>query len=131
MREYETIGDVELTNEHIRYMSKAGASDLFIDLLTFPKGAADVPRHSIEQEVKKYVYWGLPKDPDDLVTRGGGFFQKMWDGELFEAWCHADINNKLMLLACFGEGEIIENGVRAGKPLDFSRRMVTERAEAL
>lgn len=128
MTEYETVSDVELTNEHIRYMSKAGASDLFIDLLTFPKEEADVPRHSARQEVKKYVYWGLDDDPADFTHIGGHFFGAMWDGDLFHAWTRADLNNKALLLECFGQDEIIESGVRSGNPLDYSRRMVTERA---
>ncbi|UBF22665.1 hypothetical protein HRTV-25_gp84 [Halorubrum tailed virus 25] len=130
MNEYESVSDVVLTNEHIRYMSKAGASDLFIDLLTFPKGAADVPRHSLEQEIKKYVFWGKldETDPADFQHVGGHFFGAMWDGDLFHAWTRADLNNKALLLECFGQDEIIQSGVRDGKPLDYSRRMVAERA---
>ena len=131
MSAYETISDVELTNEHIRFISKAGASDLLIDLLTFPKEEAGVPRHSAREEVRKYVYWGdvdTDADPATFSHCGGHFFSALWDGDLFEAWLRADLNNKSLLLECFGVDAIIKNGVQVGQPLDYARRMVTEPA---
>ena len=129
MNEYESVSDVVLTNEHIRFMSKAGASDLFIDLLTFPKEAAGVPRHSIREEVRKYVYWGeLDSDPATFSHVGGHFFGAIWDGDLFHAWTRADLNNKALLMECFGADRIIQDAIENGKPTDYAERMVMEPA---
>lgn len=133
MSAFETVSDVELINNHIAFLSEAGASDRFIKLLQFSAEDVGIPRHSIRQEVKKYVFWGDLDDADPAAFShiGGHFFGAMWDGDLFHAWTRADLNNKTLLLECFGEDVIIQDGVRNGKPLDYSRRMVTERVGAL
>lgn len=128
----KTINDVELTTEHSIFLSKAGASDVFIDLLTFPPEKAGVIRHSVQEEIKKYVGWGdlqPDEDPDDFRTLGGHFFRAMWIGDLFEAWIRADLNNKRLLMECFGPDTIITNGVRNGEPEDYCRRMVEDHRE--
>mgnify|MGYP006272559475 CR=1 FL=1 len=129
MSDYDSISDVELTTEHIAFLSKAGASDAFIDLLTFPAELAGVKRHSAREEVRKYAYWGeFDGEPEAFRHVGGHFFGAMWDGDLFEAWLRADLNNKSLLLECFGMDAIIESGVNSGQPIDYARRMVTETA---
>lgn len=131
MSDYNTPSEVELTTEHIAFVSKAGASDVFIDLLTFPKEEAGVSRHSIRQEIREEVYWGRispENDPAAFSPRGGHFFSAMWDGELFWAWTRADLNNKMLLQECFGFDRIVQDGVACGEPIEYVERMVTEPA---
>lgn len=131
MTEYDSINDVELTNEHTRFLSKAGASDSFIDLLTFPKEVTGINRHSVRDEVRKYVYWGdldPDKDPAEIVPCGGHFFTALWNGDLFEAWGRADFNNKSLMIECFGKDVIVENAIQSGRQMEYARRMVTEPA---
>ena len=131
MTEYDSINDVELTNEHIRFLSKAGASDDFIDLLTFLPPSTTVKRHSVREEIQKYVYWGslnIEKDPATFSHCGGHFFTALWNGDLFEAWGRADFNNKALLIKCFGKDAIVENAIQSGRQIDYARRMVTEPA---
>jgi hypothetical protein len=119
----------EITNEHIRFLSKAGASDELIDLLQFPKEAAGVKRHSAREEIKSYIRYGeFEKDPEQFGHIGGHFFSAMWDGDLFAAWLRADLNNKSLLLECFGTDELIQDGIEAGEPPEYARTMVLEPA---
>jgi hypothetical protein len=128
MSEYNTPSEVELTNEHTRFLSKAGASDLFIDLFTFPKEEARIGRHSIRQSIKSSVYHGEMKDPATFRPYGGHFFDAMWEGRLFDAWLRADPNNKALMRAVFGLEQIINHAVERGEPRDYATRMVMEPA---
>jgi hypothetical protein len=131
MSDYNTPSEVELTTEHTAFVSKAGASDVFMDLLTFPKEEGGVSRHSIRQEIKEEVYWGHispENDPATFSPRGGHFFSAMWDGDLFWAWTRADLNNKMLLRECFGFDRIIRDGIEEGEPTEYVERMVTEPA---
>ncbi|QSG06362.1 hypothetical protein [Halapricum desulfuricans] len=127
MSSYESIEDVELTDEHVAFLEAAGASDRFLELIRFPKEAARVPRHSTQQEVKKYIFYGdLGGDPAEFRYSGGHFFDAMWRGDLFGAWLRADLNNKALLRECFGVDALIEAGVQNGEPLSYARTMVLE-----
>jgi hypothetical protein len=127
--EYESYTDVELTTDHMMFLSKAGASDLLIDLLTFPKEAAGVSRHSAREEIKSYIFFGeFESHPTDFSPYGGHFFSAMWDGDLFGAWLRADFNNKSLLRKCFGESRIISAGIESNQPEGYVRRMVQEPA---
>lgn len=123
----ETISDVELTAENRVFLSKAGASDVFMDLLTFSEAEVGVNRHSIKEKIQSHAFFDrLGGDPETFAHSGGGFFRKMWEGDLFMAYCHADLNNKPLMRACFGKERIIQAGIESGEPSDYVRRKVAE-----
>jgi hypothetical protein len=126
---YETISDVDLTLGHFRFLREAGASDEMLDMVKAKPGLAGISRNSCKQEVKKYVFWeSLEGDPEDFTPMGGHFFSALWDGNLFDAWRRADLNNKSLMLEIYGESRIIADGITRGHPTDYAERMVTEPA---
>lgn len=127
--EYETISDVELTIGNLRFIRDAGASEAILDLIKFPAESIGINRNSARQEVRKYVFWDdLDGNPDEFDHLGGHFFTAMWDGDLFEAWVRADLNNKVLMMEVFDEERIISAAIEQGKPEDYAERMVTEPA---
>ena len=131
MSVYKPRYDVDLTNEHHDFLKTAGASDELLKLIAFSPETAGVPRHSTREEVEKYVEWGdldLDRDPAEFRPIGGHFFEKMWNGDLFGAWLRADLNNKSLMAECFGEADIIQNGIESGQPASYVATMVEEAA---
>lgn len=105
--EWDTITDVELTADHIAFFREAGASEILLTLITTDPEDAGVNRNSVRQEAKRYVFYGdLDGDPEEFIYNGGVFFAKMWDGDLYGAYRHADMNNAVLLDSVFGEGRI-------------------------
>lgn len=93
----------------------AGASEALIQMcdteISYLKQSdgSPVDRHSVLTEVKKYTRkW---EDLDEVSAHnfthlGGGFFSKIWDGELYEAYNCADPNNKAIMLEAFNINQI-------------------------
>lgn len=128
MNDYDTVSDVELTTDHYQFLREAGASDQIIALIQFTDEQTGI-RNSAREEVRKYAYWGdLDGSPDDFNHIGGHFFSAMWDGDLFEAWLRADMNNRRLMMELFGESRIIGDGIVNGHPSDYVETMVTEPA---
>jgi hypothetical protein len=124
---YESISDVELTNEHIEFLRDAGASEMLIAVLRFNHTAIGINRNSARSEVQKYVYWGALDDDCDPAAfshLGGHFFSALWEGDLFGAWTRADSSNKTILREMYGEHRIVGSAVEQGKEASYARRMV-------
>jgi hypothetical protein len=104
---YTSVADVELTTDHLTFFKEAGASEIFLKLVQVNPMDAGVHRNSTQEEAKKYVYLGyLEGDPGEFSHEGGFFFTEMWAGNLYEAFCKADINNSILLKEVFGENSI-------------------------
>lgn len=105
----------DLTDREKTLLRTAGASeelitmcDTKIDSLERQDGKP-VDRHSVLQEVKKYLREWEDLDEDsaaDYRHVGGGFFSKIWDGELYAAYNHADYNNRAIMTEAFTTWEI-------------------------
>jgi len=68
----------------------------------------------------------------DAYRNGGGFFQKLWDGHLADAFCHADDNNRRLMAREFGEAEIVSVGLSNDGPFsdyEYIRNLISERME--
>lgn len=83
-------------------------------------------RHSVLEEFAKWH-----SDDGDIIEAvetaqrlGGGFFQKVWDGELFDALLHADGNNARIISEAFERDEVI---AASDQPADYTIKMVQER----
>lgn len=94
---------MDLTTDHIAFFRKAGASEVFLTLIdTDPEEAGGV-HNSVRQEARRYLFYGdLDGDPGDFTHEGGIFFTRMWDGDLYEAYRHADIASGPLLESVFG-----------------------------
>lgn len=115
---------VELTSEEKNLLKKAGASPEFIQMVSFNITTMDrkrsdgkpVYRHSTLEEAAKYVRGTNHTSPSlteenarSFDPYGGDFFQKMWDGQLFDAYRRADPNNAAIMLELFGTKRINEH----------------------
>ncbi|MFC7199550.1 hypothetical protein [Halospeciosus flavus] len=105
------IAEIELTDDHFDFLFNAGASPKLIEVVTktLDELPSTVNRNSARSEVQKYVKWGnldgsVP--PEEFSHIGGHFFTALWNGDLYEAFCRADLNNRKILLDVFGERRI-------------------------
>lgn len=129
MSEYNSVADVELTNDHYNFVRNAGASEMLIQLAQFSPQQAGVTRNSIREQIRQHVFWGdisEDNDPEQFSHLGGGFFTQIWEGKLYEAYCRADLNNQAILVTIYGTDRIIEAGVRNGRSLESAERMVEQ-----
>lgn len=108
----------DLTDREKTLLRTAGASEELIEMCETEVDGLEradgkpVNRHSVLQEVKKYTrkWEDLDEDSAGNYTHlGGGFFSKMWDGELYAAYNHADYNNKAIMAEAF-DARQINNG---------------------
>jgi hypothetical protein len=102
----------------------AGASPEFATvMLAEPSDHPDVDRHSVKELVRKH------DDPERVRERGGDFAGNLWDGNVAEAFFHADGNNVRLLLDTFGPAYLWAAGVSIGAgPVHF-RRVLYEKTE--
>lgn len=122
---------------------EAGASETFIRMLdSYQKGV----RHSVLMTLYRH-HASAETDPEDAnlpnvddvkeaQRLGGGFFGKLWDGELCAAFTHADHNNQKLMLDEFTVDEIVANGIDSEEEFpssvyspEYIRGLVEERAE--
>jgi hypothetical protein len=110
----------------VQSLADAGASGELIAVVTAETGdVLGCSRNSARQHIQR-----RGGSPDDLTATGGDFFTALWEGDLFDAWCLADINNSRLLLDVFGPRAIIGSGVAdEGQPVDYVTRMVREGVE--
>lgn len=61
-------------------------------------------RHSVVEEVYKWRDDGDIEDAIETAQRlGGGFFQKVWNGDVLEAFKHADGNNQRVIAEAYAK----------------------------
>lgn len=65
-------------------------------------------RHSVLEELKKWADGGMPtvESVEEAARLGGGFFQKVWEGDLSEAFMHADSSNQRIIAAAYSKGVV-------------------------
>jgi hypothetical protein len=131
--ENRSVDDVEITEDHKDFLMEAGASSSFDQLLSFDAAAAGVGRHSIRDQIANEIFVGdldLTENPGEYLHGGSGFFQAMWAGDLFLAYRRGDPKNKSLMLACFGEDTIVNNGAFNHDDFDpeYIRTLVREPA---
>lgn len=95
----------------------AGASEELIEMCETEvdglvrRDGKPVDRNSVLEEVKKYTRKWETLDENSapgFSHMGGGFFSKIWDGELYAAYNHADQNNKAIMAEAFDARQINE-----------------------
>ena len=99
----------------------AGASDVAITLAdTHVEGV----RHSVLEELKKWSEGGVPtvEAVETAQQLGGGFFGKVWDGDLADAFMHADSNNQQIIAEAYSK-----EAVKAYALDEYSKGIVEER----
>lgn len=82
-----------------------------------------VGRNSVAELVGKF------EDPERVAKRGGDFAGNLRDGNLADAFYHADENNTKLLLDLFGPDYLWARGVASGEAPDHFRRILYERTE--
>jgi len=109
---------------HAERLLDAGASPEFVTvMLADPSDHQDVDRFTVKQLVRKH------DDPERVAERGGDFAGNLWDGDMAEAFYHADINNTKLLLDIFGPNYLWAAAVSDGEaPIHF-RRILHEKTE--
>ena len=123
--QYSSLGDVQITEEHINFLRNAGASEELIEVINYspePNPKNGLVRNSAREEIKKYIMWGdidSEKDPQEFSQIGGGCFTQLWNGNLYDAYGRADLNNKDILTTVFGTDKIVEAGVLKGYSIEF------------
>lgn len=105
----------DLTDREKTLLRVAGASEELIEMCETEIDSLEradgkpVDRNSVLEEVKKYIREWEDLDGDSAkgyTHVGGGFFSKIWDGELYAAYNHADRNNRAIMLEAFTTWEI-------------------------
>jgi hypothetical protein len=66
-------------------------------------------RHSVVQELHKYHdYDRSVEEAAEKARRcGGGFFQKVWGGDVLDAFKHADGNNRRVIAKAYGKDHLL------------------------
>lgn len=100
--------DDEMSRELINTLRAVGASDAFITVIQTSADEAGAKRNSCRAEVLKWLDWNDGEVTEEAMKPhyGGGFFKKVWDGEIGEAYGHADSNNQAILIEAFGANYI-------------------------
>jgi len=110
--EYSNLSDLQITEEHISFLRNAGASEKLITVINYSpedNPGIGVSRNSAREEIKKYIMWGKiddDKDPQEFSHLGGGFFTQLWNGDLYNTYNRADLNNQTILTTVFGTDNI-------------------------
>ena len=112
--------ETELTEDHLDFLFRAGASPQLIEIVqkTGDNLPQTVGRNSAREEVLKYARWGSigpDRDPEEFRPIGGHFFTALWNGDLYDAFTRADLNNRKILLLTFTERRI-----NADRPAPFA-----------
>lgn len=100
-RSFEVAPEQEL----IHLLRVEGASDAFITVIQTDPEEAGAKKNSCRNEINKWIRWNDGEIDEDALQRpgfGGGFFEKLWNGNLYEAYNHADANNQRILQEAFG-----------------------------
>lgn len=107
-------------------LKDAGASDAFVSIyLSSANG-----RHHIRQELDNGYPGTVMARGGDPSDGAGGFFSKLWNGDVFDAFLHADASNARMMLDVLGAEEIRDHGVdQGGYQIEWATTMVNEKAE--
>lgn len=134
-------------------LAEAGASEHFIDFVQMShKGVRDsilmtLFRHHLHDSENQQRSSGssIRNNADSQATAdeasepnqsslseayqlGGGFFTKLWDGELASAYMHADGNNQSMIEDVFTKDEVIRVGVeQEDMQRNYIEQIVNER----
>lgn len=99
----------------------AGASDEFISVYLSANSS------SLKQELDSGYGGDVLAEGRDPTDVAGGWFTKMWNGELFWALCYADGKNTRVLSELFDRDDFIRDGVDSeNEPLDYVTTMVDE-----
>jgi len=120
-------GDVELTTEHFRFLTEAGASAEMLTFLKFDEAEIGVGRSGPKRKLAgKASHGELSGSPETFSHGGSHFFTNLWNGDMWQAWIRADHKNKRLMLAVFGDEQIKMGGLHSGEPADYVERMVED-----
>lgn len=64
-------------------------------------------RHSVVEELHKWDEGDIEEAVETAQRLGGGFFQKVWDGDVLEAFKHADGNNQRIIAEAYGKDYLL------------------------
>jgi hypothetical protein len=108
-------------------LKEAGASDAFVSCYL---SAASTDRHHIRQELDSGYAGDVLGRGGDPTDAAGGFFTKLWNGNVFKAFLHADGHNAPHMLSVLGPEKIMENGIDVeGYGYDYAKRMINEKSK--
>lgn len=122
-------------------LREAGASEYLIRFIdTVDRGT----RHSVLMTLFRHhghsdanAEEATPPNPEDCKEAyrlSGGFMQKLWDGHLADAFCHADGNNRPMMAREFTKEEIISVGLSSDGPFNdynYLEKIISEKFEMM
>lgn len=98
----------EFEDELLGALQTAGASEMMKRLV---RTRIDGVRHSTLEELHKWSDDGVPtvEAAERASDLGGGFFQKVWDGDYAEAYLHADKNNQRIIEEAYDKEFIMDD----------------------
>lgn len=110
----------ENRGELLGALRAAGASEVAI---TLARTHIEGVRHSVLEELRKWADDGAPTvDSVEKAARlGGGFFQKVWDGDIVDAFLHADSNNQRLFREAFAREEL------EAQATEYETKLIRER----
>lgn len=114
----------EYRAELLTVLAEAGASS---ELRTVANETDVNCRHSVCEELHKWADGEIPtgESVEKANRLGGGFFTTLWDGDLFDAFCQADSNNRTILAKAFSAEEIVQSSDKYA--LEYRQNLVEER----
>lgn len=120
--------DTNITDDEYDTLRDDGAAPELLAVLRADPESVGINRHSNREAARKH----LNRRPDGLhlETVGGDHFAALWNGDLAEAFYHADGSNTRLLLSVFGEQYIVERLIADdNRDPEVAARMVGERVE--
>jgi len=79
-------------------------------------------RHSVVEELWKWDEGDIEEAVETAQRLGGGFFQKVWEGDVLEAFKHADHNNQRIIAEAYAKDYLL-----AQADSQMERNIVEER----
>lgn len=64
-------------------------------------------RHSVVEELHKWYDGDMEEAVETAHRLGGGFFQKVWEGDVLEAFKHADGNNQRIIAEAYAKDYLL------------------------
>lgn len=101
-------------------LDEAGASEMMHRLIDVrPDGI----RHSVLEELMKWSDGDTPtvEAVEKAERLGGGFFGKVFDGDVVDVFLHADGNNQHIIAKAYTKSEVVENAT------EYEATLVDER----
>lgn len=121
-----------LTEDDFDMLREAGASAAFMRVLRTHPETVGISRHSVREGVRKLLDGDRSVDglAASVPSVGGDFFTNLWEGNLMEAFVHADGNNMRLMTRVFDPEEYLVDAQEHHRwDVPYAKRILHERFE--